>query len=54
MATWYGNLDNAGQIAVERGLMQALEQCGLDYRYLDPLIEALDEAVDIHNEDQED
>lgn len=54
MATRYSDLDNDGQIAVERGLMQALEQCGLDYHYLDPLTEALDEAVDIHNEDQED
>lgn len=54
MATRYDDLDNSGQIAVEKGLEAALEQCGLDHHYLDHLIDALDEAVDIHNEDEED
>lgn len=46
MATYYGDLDNDGQLAVERALLTALEQCGLDHHFLDPLIDTLDGAVD--------
>lgn len=51
MAERYSDLENDQQITVEKHLEAALAACGLDYHYIDPLTDALDQAVDIHNEE---